>query len=317
MSFYVLPATDSPYQANSPSQPTAPGFLPDNSSLSSSSSSSLYFIYSGFLPLGRFLYRNYTDERRNHSLRIHEVRALYISDTSLANVSPLLVLNAIQKYISSLPLTSDSDTFRLMLSSTEQIFSQYSAFLLANQWSQVSSLKHIHCKPSLSLSYWQSQYLLLEKIYKRTQRSSIRFLQLSSLSPSEWDSIHSTPHPTWASPSHPSLSTESSSTTSLVAVLDSEPCAWLIANHCNTTLLTVETIWINKAICSSAILYSMIFLTFSSYFGFTPSSQQSFQFGYLTTNDSMKSFSNWLKPFHESISTIHTFDVLVNGQAGV
>ena len=308
MPFYVLSDTSSSSSEN---------LISSELELSNSSQTSrnsihkkldLCFIYSGFLPVGRFLYRSYYSKSSKISKCIHEVRALTLAPESMIHESASEVLHAIHLYILSISDTTESNIFRIMITTCDQFYSSFSSLLEDKHWSHVSSLKHIYCQPSIALDYWQSQYRLLEKIYRRNKKSKIRIVDFSSLSSSEWNSITTVPHPVWASPSHPSLETEYSSASSFVAFLDAVPCAWLIANDARKNCLTIETIWIDKSICSSAILYSMIFLSFSSFFGYIPSCSKSFQFAYLTSNKKMKVFSKWLQPFQTSSSFIHTYD---------
>ena len=307
MPFYVLPDTPSTTADSLISSALELRSPPSTTRDPNRKSASLYFIYSGFLPVGRFLYRSYWCNTKNISKCVHEVRALTISQESMIHGSVSEVLLAISKYILSQSY-SDSDILRIMISTLEHFYLSFASFFIDNQWSHISSFKYIYCQPSISLGYWQSQYRLLEKIYRRNKRSSIRLIQFSSLSEYEWNSIRNSPHPLWASPSHPSLETECSSLSSFVAFLGARPCAWLIANDQHKNSLTIETIWIDKSICSSAILYSMIFLSFSSFFGYNPSFNKSFQFAYLTSNKKMKVFSEWLKPFQTSSSFVHTYD---------
>ena len=311
MSFYVLPNTPS----------AADSLLSTELELSNHPPisrnpiykySGLCFIYSGFLPVGRFLYRSYCSNANNVSKHIHEVRSLIISQESMIHGSASEVLLAIRRFIQSYSCFSGLDIIRIMIKTCDPFYSSFTSSLMFNHWCHVSSLRYIHCQPSISLDYWQTQYSLLEKIYIRNKRSSIRLVQFSALSSSEWNFIRAASHPMWASPSHPSLETECSSLSSYAAFLGDRPCAWFIANDQNKNLLSLETMWIDKSICSSAILYSMIFLSFSSFFGYSPSFHRSFHFVYLTSNNKMRVFSEWLKPFQASCSLIHTFDLNIS-----
>lgn len=312
LSFYILPETCPSAEDSSYSSELELDSQPSSTHKPVHKCAGLCFIYSGFLPVGRFLYRNYCCNTENISKCIHEVRALTITQESMIHGSVSEIVIAIRSYILSQPGFSNSDILRIMISTSDHFYSLFASFLRESHWRHVSSLEHIYCQPSIAVDYWQSQYRLLEKIYRRNMRSKIRLVDFSSLSSSEWNSIKTTPHPMWASPSHPSLETDSTSLSSFVAFLNSMPCAWLIANYIHENSLTIETIWIDKSICSSAVLYSMIFLSFSSFFGYSPSLEKTFQFAYLTSNKKMRVFSEWLKPFQVSSSFVHTYDSTIS-----